>query len=398
LTPRVYRETDFSAALDGDAGWHAANDLLLENRGGFTPELLALETDGGMKQAAAAKSIVHNFIILQAFPRAGTVLSGSSVTGPALLTVRVLRYTHFPMSTHLLDVNWMGKPQSIASALVRSENFAALIDPGPGSTIETLRQKLADHGLRVADLCAILLTHIHLDHAGATGALVQENPALRVYVHRRGAPHMVDPTKLLTSAERLYGAEMGPLFGSFLAVPQANLEVLAGGESIAVGSRELRVLYTPGHASHHVTYFDPTERVAFVGDTTGICMEGNRYILPATPPPDISLELWYASLDAISNLHPRRLFLTHFGFTEEASRHLQTYRERLREWGELSADILERTKDPADAVRDFARAVGADAAQYLKPEELSHYVFNGALQLSWLGLARYHQKRQEGQA
>lgn len=292
----------------------------------------------------------------------------------------------------------MGKPQCIASALLRNEDFAALLDPGPGSTLESLRQRLADHGLRVNDLRAIFLTHIHLDHAGATGALVQENPGLPVYVHRRGASHMADPTKLLTSAERLYGAEMTPLFGSFLPVPQANLHVLDGGEAIAVGSRELRVLYTPGHASHHVTYFDPTDRVAFVGDTAGICIEGSRYTLPATPPPDISLELWYASLDTISNLHPRRLFLTHFGYSDDAARHLESYRGRLKEWGTLSADILARANDANEAVRDFARAVGADAAQYLKPEELSHYVFNGALQLSWLGLARYHQKRKEGQA
>ena len=292
----------------------------------------------------------------------------------------------------------MGKRQCIATALMRSDDFAAVIDPGPGSTIESLRERLAEHGLRATDLRAILLTHIHLDHAGATGALVRENPELRVYVHRRGAPHMVDPAKLLTSAERLYGAELGRLFGAFLPVPEANLHVLEGGETIALGPRELRVLYTPGHASHHVTYFDPADRVAFVGDTAGICIEGNRYILPATPPPDISLELWYASLEAISQLHPRRLFLTHFGYSDAADRHLEAYRSRLNEWGKLSADILARTSDPAEAVRDFARAVGADAAQHLKPEELSHYVFNGALQLSWLGLARYHQKRKEGQS
>lgn len=302
------------------------------------------------------------------------------------------------MSTHLLDLNWMGKPQSIASALLRSDDFVALIDPGPGSTLEALRAQLAKHELRVADLRAVLLTHIHLDHAGATGALVQENPGLRVYVHRRGAPHLADPAKLLASAERLYGAELVPLFGSFLPVPPTNLQILEGGETIALGSRELRVIYTPGHASHHVTYFDPVDRVAFLGDTAGICIEGHRYILPATPPPDISLELWYASLDAIVQLRPRRLFLTHFGYSDEADRHLETYRGRLKEWGDLSAEILASAGDPAEAVRNFARAVAADAARYLKPEELSHYVFNGALQLSWFGLARYHQKRQEGQA
>ena len=292
----------------------------------------------------------------------------------------------------------MGRSHSIAAALLTTDGFAAIVDPGPASTLTTLRERLSAQRLRVADLGAILLTHIHLDHAGATGALVQENTGLRVYVHRRGAPHLIDPTKLLTSAERLYGAEMQRLFGDFLPVPEGNLEILEGGETLPLGTREIQVLYTPGHASHHVTYYDPTERVAFVGDTAGICIQGRRYILPATPPPDISLELWAASLEAIGQLHPRRLFLTHFGFSDETDRHLDAYHERLRQWGKLSGEILSRASDQSEAIRDFARAVAAVAAGVLTPEELSHYVFNGALQLSWLGLARYHQKRKEGQA
>jgi len=294
-----------------------------------------------------------------------------------------------------LDLNWRGEPRCIATALVRSENFAGLVDPGPGTTLGTLRELLAAQQLRVLDLQAIFLTHIHLDHAAATGALVRENPALQVYVHSRGASHMIDPTKLLSSAERLYGEQMQGLFGDFLPVPEANLRILEGGETLPIGSRELRVLYTPGHASHHVTYYDATERVAFVGDTAGICMEGNRYILPATPPPDISLELWSTSLDLITQLHPRRLFLTHFGFSDRPDRHIQAYRERLKHWGTLTADILARAKDQTEAVREFARAVAAEAAEFLTPSELSHYLFNGALQLSFLGMARYHKKRAE---
>jgi len=297
-----------------------------------------------------------------------------------------------------LDLNWRGESRCIATALLRSENFTGLVDPGPRSTLETLRQLLAAHQLRIVDLQAIFLTHIHLDHAAATGALVRENPALQVYVHARGATHMSDPSKLLSSAERLYGDQMQVLFGDFLPVPEANLRILEGGETLPIGSRELRVLYTPGHASHHVTYYDSTERVAFVGDTAGICMEGNRFILPATPPPDISLELWTASLDLIAQLHPRRLFLTHFGFSDQPDRRRQAYRERLLHWGALTAGILDRARDQTEAVREFARAVAAEAAEFLSPSELSHYVFNGALQLSFLGMARYHKKRAEARA
>jgi len=302
------------------------------------------------------------------------------------------------VASALLDLNWTGQARSIASALLRSDSFAALIDPGPGSTLANLREQLAGHRLRVADLNAILLTHIHLDHAGATGALVQENPALQVYVHTRGAAHMIDPAKLLDSAGRLYGQEMQKLFGEFLPVPESNLRILQGGETLSLGPRELRVLYTPGHASHHVTYFDPAERVAYVGDTAGICIEGNLFILPATPPPDISLELWTASLETIAQLRPRRLFLTHFGYSDQPERHLNAYRERLHHWGSLSAEILSREQEQSEAIRAFARAVAAEAAEFLSPAELSHYVFNGALQLSWLGLERYHRKQAEAKA
>src|SRR6266852_6859055 len=299
------------------------------------------------------------------------------------------------VASSLLDLNWTGQARCIATALLRSDNFAALIDPGPGSTLATLREQLALHGLRVADLNAILLTHIHLDHAGAIGALLQDNPAIQVYVHARGAAHMIDPAKLLESAGRLYGQEMPKLFGDFLPVPASNLRILNGGETLALGARELCVLYTPGHASHHVTYFDPAERVAYVGDTAGIGIEGHPFILPATPPPDIDLALWDASLDSITKLQPARLFLTHFGFSDRPTEHIANYRARLHHWADLAENILRTAPDEVAAMNAFAREVSAEAAKHLTAEELAHYAFNGALNLSWLGLARYHRKRLE---
>ena len=301
-------------------------------------------------------------------------------------------------STTAIDLQWAGHPRSIASALLRSDDFNALIDPGPASTLDTLRTRLQEEGLRVTDLDAILLTHIHLDHAAATGALVRENPRLKVYVHERGAEHMADPSKLLRSASRLYGDSLERLFGEFLPVPASNLSVLHGGEILTGGSRQLRVLYTPGHASHHVTYFDPADGTAFVGDTAGISIEGHAFVLPATPPPDISIELWDASLDAIAGLHPAKLFLTHFSFSENPEVHLASYRDRLHRWTALSADILGRGLDEAASMQAFAEESAMEAAQLLSLDELSHYAFNGALHLSWLGLARYHRKRAEESA
>jgi glyoxylase-like metal-dependent hydrolase (beta-lactamase superfamily II) len=292
-----------------------------------------------------------------------------------------------------LDLNWQGRPRAIASALLLSQDFRALVDPGPASTIENLREQLAVHHCSLSDLQAIFLTHIHLDHAGATGSLVQENPHLQVYVHARGADHMADPSNLLASAQRLYGNDMSRLFGDFLPVPKKNLHVLEGGETLSFGARELQVHYTPGHASHHVTYFDPSEGVAFVGDTTGICIEGHAFILPATPPPDIQLELWDASLEAIEKLQPRQLFLTHFGFSDQPARHIAQYRERLHYWSDFAARILGAGHDEQQAMETFVREVTHEASATLSPEEISQYGFVGALSLSWLGLARYHRKR-----
>jgi glyoxylase-like metal-dependent hydrolase (beta-lactamase superfamily II) len=268
-----------------------------------------------------------------------------------------------------------------------------LIDPGPASTLSTLESELAARGVSIADLDAVLLTHIHLDHAGATGSLVRKNPGIKVYVHSKGAPHMADPTKLLSSAVRLYGERMERLYGEFLPVPAGNLHALNGGETLRFDGCELRVLYTPGHASHHVTFFDTSEKVAFVGDTAGICVEGNPFILPATPPPDIDLELWNTSLDAIAELQPKRLFLTHFGFSDHPDRHIELYRGCLRRWSDLVERLISTTNDETQSVAAFSEAVNAETARILSAEEANHYVFNGALELSWAGLARYHRKR-----
>src|SRR5260370_13313482 len=172
-------------------------------------------------------------------------------------------------SIRTLGSVWTGRPHTIASEVLESDGHRAIVDPGPGSTLETLREHLRAHGLGVGDLDAILLTHIHLDHAGATGALLRENPRLAVYVHTNGAPHVIDPSKLLASAQRLWPNDLQQLFGDVLPVPAENLRILEGGESLTLGSRKLEVVYTPGHASHHVSYFDQAEGIAFVGDTTG---------------------------------------------------------------------------------------------------------------------------------
>ena len=203
-----------------------------------------------------------------------------------------------------LDLHFLGVPHVIATAVLHGAGGVALIDPGPSTTLPVLKAELEQAGISLSDLRALLLTHIHLDHAGATGTLVHEIPGLRVYVHERGAPHLVNPEKLIASAERLYGDDMDRLWGEVRPVPQDALIALQGGERISAGGRDLEVAYTPGHASHHVSYFNPDTGFAFVGDTAGIRRNPGGYVLPPTPPPDIDLEQWRDSLDRIGRWRP----------------------------------------------------------------------------------------------
>ena len=292
-----------------------------------------------------------------------------------------------------LDDQWMGRARSIGTALLESDGHRAIVDPGPGSTLATLRKELGAHGVSVNDLEAILLTHIHLDHAGASGALVKENPRVAVYVHKLGAPHMIDPSKLLASAARLWPDNLKQLFGETVPVPESNLRILEGGETITLGPRKIAVAYTPGHASHHVSYFENHEGVAFVGDTTGIRIEGHPYVMPATPPPDIDLRLWEASFAAILERKPTRLFLTHFGFAEDPVAHIAQFRERLDRWMETTEKILETAKNDREAMDRFMTTMRAEIGEHLPAEEVEQYVATAGLNLSFLGLARHARKR-----
>jgi len=298
----------------------------------------------------------------------------------------------------ILDTNWVGRPRSIAAALLESDGHRVIIDPGPESTLGTLRERLHARGISVAQLNAILLTHIHLDHAGASGSLVRENPRIAVYVHDLGAPHMIDPSRLLASAQRLWPDTLQQLFGDTLPVPKENLRILQGGEKLALGTRKVEVEYTPGHASHHVSYFDASENIAFVGDTTGIRIDNGPYILPATPPPDISLEIWDNSFATILARRPSRLFLTHFGFAGNPAEHIEEFRRHLHHWARLAAETLRSASSEADAKKAFVARAQAEMQKQIGTEEADHHAFTAGLDLSFLGLARYLRKRAEATA
>src|SRR6202022_306737 len=296
-------------------------------------------------------------------------------------------------STTVLDLNWMGRPPSIGAVLLESGGHYAILDPGPASTLETLRAGLKSRGLSVSDLNAILLTHIHLDHAGASGSLLRENPNLRVFVHSKGAAHLADPSKLLASAGRLWGHDLHRLFGETLPVPQQNIHILERAETVSVGTRKLDVIYTPGHASHHVTYFDKREGVAFAGDTAGIRIANGPYIMPATPPPDIDLAVWEQSFAAILKRQPSTLFVTHFGYAENPEKHIADFRERLHLWADITEKALQSASGVEDAMQSFLEQTQAEMLEYLSEADAEQHAFTAGLPLSFLGLARHIRKR-----
>jgi glyoxylase-like metal-dependent hydrolase (beta-lactamase superfamily II) len=222
---------------------------------------------------------------------------------------------------------------------------------------------------------------------------MKANPAIEVFVHERGAPHMIDPRRLLASASRLYGADMDRLWGEFLPVPADRVRALAGGETIAAAGRELRVEYTPGHASHHVSYFDSSGRVAFVGDTAGIRRTGSAYVMPPTPPPDIDLDAWRASADRILAWDPDTLFLTHFGPFHGARTHFQQLFERLAVWSRLARRLLaDPNLDAAAREQRFVEEGLQDLKRTVGEQEAAQYGRAGRLDYSWQGLARYWTK------
>ncbi len=291
-----------------------------------------------------------------------------------------------------VDLCFAGYPKVIATAVVSGPLGVGLIDPGPTTCLAALDDGLVAQGLRLDDVRWLLLTHIHLDHAGATGRLVERLPDLTVYVHECGAPHLHNPSRLLRSATRLYGDRMDELWGAVVPVPEANLAPLAGGERIEVGSRRFEVAYTPGHASHHVSYFDRESGVAFVGDTAGVCIDGG-YVLPPTPPPDIDVELWNESVDRVLAWGPDSLFLTHFASVGAPEVHLQTMQDNLRAGADLVRDLLGR-RDAGDARAAFVAWL--ERAIATRGSVGALYGAAAPLELSWYGLERYWTKCQAG--
>jgi glyoxylase-like metal-dependent hydrolase (beta-lactamase superfamily II) len=274
-----------------------------------------------------------------------------------------------------LDLNFV-LPRVIGVYLLETDDGPALFDCGPATALAALKNGLAERGLELTDVRHLLLSHIHLDHAGATGTLVREHPDLQVHVSEIGAPHLIDPSRLERSARRLYGDAFDTLWGELAPVPEANVH--------AVGERVvgLECFPSPGHASHHVCYVG-RDGTLYAGDAAGVRIQPGRHVLPVSPPPDVDVEAWHRTIDAIEARQPERLALIHFGVADEAGDHLERLRAQLDMWAA-------RVRDGASE-DEFVAAARADLAA--DEDDLEPWENAAPLWQSYAGLRRFWDKR-----
>jgi glyoxylase-like metal-dependent hydrolase (beta-lactamase superfamily II) len=277
-----------------------------------------------------------------------------------------------------LDLLHLGHERVIGSYLLDTPEGLALFDCGPATTAGTLKRRLEERGLALTDVRHLLLSHIHLDHAGAAGSLVREHPELTVHVSEIGAPHLVDPSRLERSARRLYGDDFDRLWGGLVPVPERNIRVV--GDSVL----GLDCFPSPGHASHHVCYHDH-DGTLYAGDAAGVRVQPHEFVLPPTPPPEFDLEAWLETLDEIERRSPARLALIHFGVAEDVDRHLRELRGRLQAWTAHVGGGATREEFIAAREAELAE-LGPDAAAY--DQAIPFWQ-------SYLGLERYWRKQRE---
>ena len=302
--------------------------------------------------------------------------------------------TQVAPGTWQISLPFQGEEGIVGSYLLVSNKEVALIDPGPTSMMEHLLEAIHQAGFQAQDVTHILATHIHLDHAGAVGSLLPHMPAATVFVHSKGAPHLLDTSKVVASASRIYGAKMDELWGKVESVPTERLKVIEGGDILTIAGRRLEVHYTPGHAVHHVIFFDVHSGELFAGDVAGVRLQGIDYVRPPTPPPDLDLEDWSASIDLLRRLRPDVLYLGHFGPSRNPSLHLTHLRERLSAWGNLILNAMREGKDESEILALFKAQTEPELQRVSRdPRRLERYDIATNYPMTVQGYMRYWRKK-----
>ncbi len=241
------------------------------------------------------------------------------------------------MKVHAIDLELMGTPEVVGAYLIPSETGHVMVDCGPGATIEKLYTGIKKLGFEPRDIKHLLLTHIHLDHAGAAGRLAREL-GLQVYVHKNGAGHLLRPERLIESATRIYGSMMDVLWGQFEAVPENQLTILEGGETLNISGLEFQALYTPGHAIHHLAYF--VDDTILSGDVGGVRLQGSSHVVAPTPAPDIDLNVWRDSINTLRKLNAKRILVAHYGEFTDMEQHFDKLECNITALEQLSLKVL----------------------------------------------------------
>ena len=294
----------------------------------------------------------------------------------------------------VIDTHYNGTPEAIGVYLLLGER-PALIETGPAATVDTVFEGIREAGLEPEDLTTIAVTHIHLDHAGGAGTIAARLPHVQVYVHPLGAPHLIDPARLLASAGRLYGDDLPRLFGRIIGIPAERVHVLRDRDEVRLGDRRIVALETPGHARHHQAYWDPARRELFAGDVAGVALPGSRYVRAPTPPPEFELRPWLDSLTRLRALRPARLLLTHFGAHDWSEELLPQLEERLHEGVDTVRRALSGGHDEASITRQMRDAAVREIAARDGPDAPRRYEVIMPIRQSVLGLIRYIEKSQE---
>ncbi len=295
-----------------------------------------------------------------------------------------------------ISLPFQGEPDIVGSYLIAGETEIALIDPGPGSLLEAQLDAIREAGFDPADVTHLVLTHIHLDHAGMTGSLLHHMPRANVYVHGRGAPHLIDTSKVVASASRIYGERMKELWGAIEPVPQERIRVVKGGDILTIANRRLEVHYAPGHAVHHVIFFDVHSGELFAGDAAGVRLQGIDYIRPPTPPPDLDIEAWSESIDTLKRLRPDVLYIAHFGPTRDVTPHLERLRERLYSWGDFVLGAMRDGKGEAEIIEMLIAQTQPELQRVTSdPRALRRYEIATNYPMTVQGYMRYWKKKSQ---